>query len=564
MGNKVANDAKEQMDDLEKAASSFMECKQALAGRQALWQRMEKLCADDIEHVAYVELYIDMSERAQQLAFDRMSHVIKGSHSNEAYEEEDDSEETREPLLINQTTNGMLQQKPQYLVEAIGRIVREAIKDPEVEFFKNGDNAAQPKYGLIIPPELVDKLSQSVLVSKRPKDSAFDERKAVLRYLSDMRKHIKDKMSTKVAYGFGLRRSGDHYLDWRERAEEAAQEDLQKQQMHLEDGNGDDEKKQQMPMEQIKLTQILVIAIGIVEYDQSKVSCDNLPKAKEDVERYQRVFEEQYGYQFRSKCAGITAKELKAFLEKCKDDLINGMFEGTIIAFSSHGNELGVVCADGRTVSRDTIRSIFMVDALAKVARIFAFDSCRVADDGKKMASPRYRSNSKAETMMLTLMPNSTGRKVKGAKIARHLTETFKKLDTGHGAPLQEIMAKVNKGIRSASNDEQALVMNECTTDILKVVFCRDETLDRVAGDWRKTARIEAHGLIVSVKNTRTNECWGHTFVATHAVFVAGYSFQQVESAVRDGSSFRVPKPGQNLKLKIFDNAYTLDLNPRP
>ena len=176
----------------------------------------------------------------------------------------------------------------------------------------------------------------------------------------------------------------------------------------------------------------------------------------------------------------MTKQDVNTFLTHCRDKLIDRNnkkmnYDAFILSIGGHGVNKGLICSDGKIYKYIDIRQIFLSHELfSGIPKLYLIDACRVnrdAQNEEKSNEPKGPTSTVASTFSVTLLPNSEGNVVRGAKIAKYFCDAFEK-NYGKSKTLSNLICSdMQHAISKATNGQQTLVLNEMDPQILQVVF---------------------------------------------------------------------------------------------
>eukprot|EP01083_Nonionella_stella_P018842 52401_1 len=207
---------------------------------------------------------------------------------------------------------------------------------------------------------------------------------------------------------------------------------------------------------------VLVLSIGIGEYNLPELGYGPLPGIVNDLRCYKETFANRYGYTFisnddydhREKYEDsyyLSDGDLHELLLETRRKLFSGydqtqlMFDALIVTISSHGVSKGVVCSDGNIITYNEIHAIFADKTLANIPKIYMIDACRDetaydADDGE------VKEDTSRDTFRMTIFADSDGKSVRGGLLSKYMMEAFEG-NVAHKQGLYELVKQATKGM---------------------------------------------------------------------------------------------------------------------
>eukprot|EP01083_Nonionella_stella_P279164 949642_1 len=207
---------------------------------------------------------------------------------------------------------------------------------------------------------------------------------------------------------------------------------------------------------------VLVLSIGIGEYNLPELGYGPLPGIVNDLRCYKETFANRYGYTFisnddydhREKYEDsyyLSDDDLHELLLETRRKLFSGydqtqlMFDALIVTISSHGVSKGVVCSDGNIITYNEIHAIFADKTLANIPKIYMIDACRDetaydADDGE------VKEDTSRDTFRMTIFADSDGKSVRGGLLSKYMMEAFEG-NVAHKQGLYELVKQATKGM---------------------------------------------------------------------------------------------------------------------
>eukprot|EP01083_Nonionella_stella_P101837 289132_1 len=207
---------------------------------------------------------------------------------------------------------------------------------------------------------------------------------------------------------------------------------------------------------------VLVLSIGIGEYNLPELGYGPLPGIVNDLRCYKETFANRYGYTFisnddydhREKYEDsyyLSDGDLHELLLETRRKLFSSydqtqlMFDALIVTISSHGVSKGVVCSDGNIITYNEIHAIFADKTLANIPKIYMIDACRDetaydADDGE------VKEDTSRDTFRMTIFADSDGKSVRGGLLSKYMMEAFEG-NVAHKQGLYELVKQATKGM---------------------------------------------------------------------------------------------------------------------
>eukprot|EP01084_Bolivina_argentea_P192728 330785_1 len=242
-----------------------------------------------------------------------------------------------------------------------------------------------------------------------------------------------------------------------------------------------------------KIYNPLIICCGIEKYENENF--ENLPQIKDDINRYQQVFESKYGYKMEINDINqpFSPMEIKKYLTQCRrniiteDDggsIIKRGHDGVIVCMLAHGDVDSVICSNSEKITLQNIRQIFSnEEEMNEIPKIFLID---LNVDNKKYDQNGNKNNVRSaghknfsSTIMIINKNNENDLGKLSVAITKVLDENYEKNmsllnENRNWMNFRDIRLKTKEYIE---NDAQkVLINNEHDDDIDRVIFVPNKT----------------------------------------------------------------------------------------